>query len=126
MGSSPNIVIGQIWSPDQWNEFLSAKADDLPYTKFVPLTGQIIVTAIGTGTLILVPATELSSLTIVAPGNASDSQIFRIASTQVIDSLTVQPAGGQTLNGGDPFPVSANGAAAWMFVTGDLAWYRIQ
>lgn len=126
MGISPNITLGQIWSPDQWNQFLANKADDLPYAKFVPTTGQTLLAAIGTGTVILVPAAELGSLTIMAPPNASDRQTFRITSTQAVDALTVLPASSQTLFGGGPIAMSANGGIAWVFVLSDLTWYRIQ
>lgn len=126
MGFSPNLYIGQVPSPDQWNEWLSRKADDFPYAKVIPTSGQSLVAAFGTGTLLLVPAAELSALIVTAPPNAADSQIFRITTTQPIDAVTVLPATAQSLFGGGPFAMSANGGVAWIFVRADLAWYRIQ
>ena len=126
MGISPNITIGEVWSPQQWNAYLSNKADDLPYAKVVPVSGQVVPSPLGTGILILVPTAELLSLTVVTPPGALDRQVFRLSSTQGIDALVVLPATSQRVYGGGPIVVSANGGMAWVFVAGDQAWYRIQ
>ena len=126
MGISPNVRLGEVWSPEQWNLFLSNKADDLPYAKMVPVNGQTVLTPLGTGILILVPTAELLSLTVVAPPGALDRQVFRVTTTQGIDSFQVTPAISQSVVGGGPLVMSSNSALAWVYVVGDLAWYRIQ
>lgn len=126
MGTSPGFIRGQTPSAAQWNDYFAQKADDYLLSRIIPTTGQTYATPISVGTLILDPIGPIATLTITAPAAARDQQKFMISTTQVIGALTVQPAVGQNLLGGELETMSANSGAAWQYLLATTTWYRIQ
>ncbi len=128
MGSSPNLVPGQIPTAEQWNGYFAAKADDpltAPlYTYLQPTTGQTILASSGTFAVRLDPVAELAALTVAPPVATLDGQLFRVSTTQTIDALTPQAPVGQVLVGATPFTLGAGGGAGWWYRLADNTWRR--
>lgn len=122
MGTTPNLVEGQIPTAEQWNSYFGGKLDDLGYVYATP-TGGTLTAVIKQGGFILEPPTELATLAIVAPFGTIDNQRFFVSTTQTIDALTVTPAPGQSLMVGGPF-VLGPGGVEWVFVASRQTWYR--
>jgi hypothetical protein len=95
-----------------------------PYVDAQPLTGATLTAAVNQGGFGLEPAGEIATLTVVMPPNAKERQVFEISTTQTIDALTVTPAAGQTVLGGGPLLLAANGGAAWRYRASNTSWYR--
>ncbi len=89
-----------------------------------PTDGDTIELSPGTGTVILVPAIGLATLTIIVPPLAVADQVLEISTTEDIDSLEVEPASDQTLIGGNVGTLAADAGISWRFRVSNLTWYR--
>lgn len=101
-----------------------ARADQ-SYSLQVPTTGFAITPASTVERLILNPAGTLATGTVTMPATPNDGQIFKVATSQVITSFTVQANAGQTLKG--PFTATAfvaNATAEWTYVAASTTWFR--
>lgn len=96
----------------------------VPYVYAAPTTGSTLTASAGLGAYILDPATEIATLTVVAPPVAADGQVFELATTNTIDALDMSPAAGQTVFGGAAQYLSANGGMSWRFRSANSTWYR--
>lgn len=96
----------------------------IPLSRQVPTTGFSIAVAVGTRLLLLDPAGTLATGTITMPAAPGDGERLRIASSQTVTSLTMNPAAGQTLKGALT-TIAANGFAEWEYVSATSTWYRI-
>lgn len=90
-----------------------------------PLTGATLTAITGQDAFVVTPAGTLATLTVVMPPGAVDTQVFEVATTQTLSSLTVNGAAGQSMGGtaGGPFMLTANGKRAWRFRASDNTWY---
>lgn len=94
------------------------------YAYQAPTTGATLTAAAHLGAYILEPAATLASLTIVAPSAPNDGDEFEVSTTQTVTALTINPAAGQSLKGGGPFMLAANGGVAWRYRAANTTWYR--
>ena len=94
------------------------------YAYQTPTSGATLTASAHLGAYILEPAGTLASLTIVVPTAPNDGDEFEATTTETITALTVNPAAGQTLKGGGPFTLAANGGAAWRYRAANATWYR--
>lgn len=93
-------------------------------TLIVPITGFTHTISDSTNILVLKPTGTLATGTITMPASPVDNQVVRIASTQVITSLTMNANTGQTLKGGLT-TIGVNGFGSWVYKTSTTTWYRI-
>jgi len=93
----------------------------VPYAQ--PMSGAALVATAGLPGIQLNPASSLASLSVTMPPNASDGETFYISTTQVVTALTVSAAAGQTLIGGGPFVLEANGVVRWIYRAANSTWY---
>lgn len=126
MGASPGFIHGQTPSAEEWDAIFAGKADDpgSPYSYQQPLTGATLTATQHLGAFIIDPAGAIATLTVVAPTLAIDGQVFEISTTQTITALTITPAFGQTVKGGGPMMLTANGGVSWRYRSADDTWYR--
>ena len=94
------------------------------YAFQTPTSGATLTAAAHLGAYILQPAATLASLTIVMPSAPNDGDAFEVATTQTITALTITPATGQSVMGGGPLTLAANGGVAWRYRAGNTTWYR--
>ena len=124
MGQNPGWVFGFIPTSQQWNGQWGSKLDDLPVLYASPGSGATLESALGQGGWQLTPPGTLTSLTVVAPTGTFEGQQFRVATTQDINNLLVEPAGVQLLNGGTINVLAANGVAVFRFQIATSTWFR--
>lgn len=94
------------------------------YTYQTPASGATLTAAAHLAAYILDPATSLASLTVVVPSAPNDGDAFELSTTQTITALTITPAAGQTVKGGGPFLLAADGGVAWRYRAANTTWYR--
>jgi hypothetical protein len=94
------------------------------YSYQVPVNGFSITAAQGVTSLILNPAGTLATGTITFPSSPIDGQILSIATTQIITTLTLVPAAGQTIYG-TVTTMAANSHDAWQYVASVHSWFRV-
>ena len=126
MGLSPGWITGQIPTTAQWDDEWASKADDVGpnYLYQNPLTGATLTAPFQLGAYVIDPAGTLATLTVVAPPEAIDGQLFELSTTQAITSLTVEPNAGQGLLGGGPLLLTANSGMGWRYVIAEATWFR--
>lgn len=88
-----------------------------------PTSAATLTAPAGSGGYVLDPTGTLASLVVTAPPSPLDQQIFELTSTQTISNLTVNPASGQSLDGG-AVNLLANGGVAWRYLAVKSTWYR--
>ena len=104
------------WMQDNLT-FTAAK----PVQQFAaPATGETVVVATGDTWLLLTPAGTLATLTVTLP-TATDGQIVRVTSSQILTALTVS---GGTVNGA-PTSMTANGYFTMAYSATLNVWQRI-
>lgn len=86
-----------------------------------PATGATVVVEAGDTWLLLTPAGTLATLTVTLP-TATDGQIVRVTSSQILTALTV--GGGSTVNGA-PTAMAANGYFTMAYSATLNVWQRI-
>ncbi|HVB17248.1 MAG TPA: hypothetical protein VNF04_11975 [Stellaceae bacterium] len=94
------------------------------YAHQTPTSGATLTAAAHLGAYILEPVATLASLTIVMPSAPNDGDVFEVATTQTITALTINPAAGQSVMGGGPLTLAADGGAAWRYRAANTTWYR--
>jgi hypothetical protein len=94
------------------------------YSYQQPTSGATLTAPAYLGAYVIDPTAALASLTVIAPPGANDGQVFEVSSTQAITALTVSPAAGQTVNGGGPFLLAADGGCGWRYRAANNTWYR--
>ena len=62
--------------------------------------------------------------TVILPPSPADGQVYELATRQTIDALSVLPASSETVDGGGPFMLTANGGASWLYSVDDNTWSR--
>lgn len=95
-----------------------------PSTRIVPTTGNSVTIPDGNTSYVIEPAGTLAALTITMPTNPFDTQLVRIASTQIVTTLTHNAGAGQTLKGALT-TIAANGFATYEYLLATTTWYRI-
>lgn len=123
MGLNPGWQTGYIPTAEEWAGAFAAKIDDLGYVFSTPSSGTTLTSVTRQGGWVLDPVAELSSLTIVAPMGEFDRQRFTISTSQTIDSLIINPSGGQILKGGGPTILAENGVLSWIYRLANTTWY---
>ena len=94
------------------------------YAHQTPTSGATLTAAAHLGAYILEPAATLASLSIVMPSAPNDGDAFEVATTQQITALTINPAAGQSVMGGGPLTLAADGGVAWRYRGANTTWYR--
>jgi hypothetical protein len=89
-----------------------------------PSSGATLTASAHLAAYIIDPSGSLASLTVVTPSAPNDGDEFAILSSQTIAALTVNPAAGQSLKGGGPFTLAADGGVAWLYRAANTTWYR--
>lgn len=103
---------------------LSAGGLVAPYVASAPADGSTVTAGSGELRRQLRPAAELAALTVILPPSPGDGQVYEIATRQTIDALSVLPASSETVDGGGPFMLAANGGASWLYSADDTTWSR--
>jgi len=93
------------------------------YSYQQPASGTTLTAPAYLGAYVIDPAATLAALTVVAPPDANDGQVFELSTTQAITALSVSPAAGQSLIGG-ALLLAADGGVAWRFRAANNTWYR--
>jgi Collagen triple helix repeat (20 copies) len=85
-----------------------------------PATGNTVASN-GATQLVIQPAGTLLALTITFPASPVNGQLFNIACTQIITTLTLN-GNGNTIIGGITTFAAVNGTIGYVFTTGATAW----
>lgn len=93
------------------------------YTYNVPVTGFSITITNGTEYLILDPAGNLASGTIVLPAAPLDGQSLTIACSKNVSGLTLTPNTGQTV-ATPATSLSAGVGVSFLYRSANATWYR--
>lgn len=93
------------------------------YSYQQPATGATLTAPAYLGAYVIDPAGTLATLSVVTPPSANDGQVFEISTSQAITALSVSPAAGQTVNGGNLL-LAANGGCGWRYRAANDTWYR--
>jgi len=93
------------------------------YSYQQPASGATLTAPAYLAAYVIDPAGTLAALTVVTPPAANDGQLFEVSTTQAIGALTVSPAAGQTVIGGNIL-LAANGGAGWRYAAANGTWYR--
>ena len=88
-----------------------------------PSSGATLTAPAFLGAYVLDPGAALAALTVILPPTANDGQVFELSTTQAITALTVDPAAGQSVIGGNVL-LTANGGISWRYRSADNTWYR--
>jgi len=88
-----------------------------------PLTGVTFAIPAGSRTVVTKPAGTIAAHTMTFPAG-SDKARITLAFTQIVTSLTLTPASGETIANGLT-AATAGGFGTWEFRTADLTWYRV-
>jgi hypothetical protein len=125
--STSNVVYtlvnndGDLSNNSNWQLFSSGGGGGSPAVQYVvPATGTT-VSSDGSTQLILNPAGTLANLTVAFPSSPVNNQLFAIASTQAITTLSFTSSG--TING-TISSFSANGAISWIYNSSITTWVR--
>lgn len=92
------------------------------YQYATPTTGST-VSSTGEPYLIINPAGAILALTVNFPTSPADGQLFNLASTQAVTTVTLS-AGSNTIDGALT-SLAANGTAGWMFTTNGTQWVKV-
>jgi len=119
-------TLSPIWQ--QWLQQLSVFISHIiDYTEVniqSPLAGFSISMASTDKILMLNPAGVLATGTIKLPSNPYDGQPVQVSSTKTITSLTLSPAGSETVFNSPTTLVGGSGFS-YFFRSIDNAWYRL-
>jgi len=96
-----------------------------PYSYIVPATGFSHVIGNAINFYIMNPAGTLAAGTLTMPAAPDDGQEVSIISSQTITTLTVNANAGQTILGGGPNTLLANGYIRWKYVASITTWFRV-
>lgn len=90
-----------------------------------PLTGTTIVAANATQLVDVTPAGTLAALTIDLPVAPVNGQVFGVFSSQILTSLTLTAASGQTIVGNSTTLIGAvNTHVEFVYQASNSTWYR--
>jgi hypothetical protein len=93
------------------------------YSYQQPADGATLTAAAHLAAYIVDPAGPLATLTIVLPPAANDGDVFLVATTQPIASLTISPAVGQSVSAAAA-GLGPGGALRWQYRAANATWYR--
>lgn len=93
-----------------------------PYAFAQPLNGATVMVGAGSVGLLMAPAGELSTLTVVLPPNPSDGWVFRLSTTNPIDALSVSSSDGSTVTNSS-LTMGPSSAASWKYRLANTTWY---
>lgn len=88
-----------------------------------PLTGATITMGAGAKAVQVEPAGTIAALTVVLPPSPDNWDVFELSASRAITALTVNGAGGASVNGGS-FLMPANSGASWWYRMANATWYR--
>lgn len=94
------------------------------YSYQTPTSGATLTAPAHLGAYVIDPAAALAALTIVLPSAPNDGDTFEASTTQTLTALTINPAAGQSVKGGGPFTLAANGGVGWRYRAANSTWYR--
>lgn len=93
------------------------------YKYRAPLSGDTITLDANDKALQIDPAGTIAALTVVLPPSPKHRDTVEISTSQTITTLTVSPAGAETVMGGS-FMLTANGGASWRYRSGNTTWFK--
>jgi len=93
------------------------------YSYQQPASGATLTATAYLAAYVVDPAATIAALTVVTPPSANDGQFFEIGTTHTITALSVNPAAGQSVNGGS-LSLAAQSGAGWRYRSANNTWYR--
>lgn len=107
------------------NFLLKQAMADQSYSLQVPTTGFSITIADNISSLLLNPAGTLATGTVTLPATPINGQIIRIASSQIITTLTISPNSGQTMANAFVTTLGAGSGKGFIYNLSGTTWFTL-